>query len=90
MARYQQMGCKDCKYYEAYHRHPNPLAISDHWCKKCNEEIRYVRCSPISDWYEVWLPKKCYFNDYFEESDEYKERYKRRYESKITFCQVED
>ena len=90
MAQYQQMRCEDCKHYEAYHRHPNPNAISTHWCKKCYEEIRYVRSSPISDHYLVWLPKRCYFNDYFEYSDDYKKRQERLYTSRIEFCQVED
>lgn len=89
MATYEVMGCKDCKHYEAYHKHPNPLATSRHWCKKCGQEIRYVRASPISDFYIVWLPKGCYINGYFEYSDEYKKQQENRYKG-ITFCQVED
>ena len=88
MASYETMGCKDCKYYESYHKYPNPNAISPHWCKKCNEEIRYVRVSPISDYYMVWLPKRCYFNGYFEESEECKKKRESRY-SGIEFVQVE-
>lgn len=94
MAIYEKMKCVDCKHYEYAHQHPNPNAISSHWCKKCNEEIRYVRDSPISDYRIVWLPKRCYFNNYFEESEECKQRrklndYYSDYEHGLA-CQVED
>ena len=92
MGRYQEMKCKNCKHYEMWHQHPNPNAVSQHWCKKCGAEIEYCKVSPLSDNYMVWLPKKCYFNNYFEESEEYKEwcdtRY-RTYEGGLA-CQVED
>lgn len=92
MAHYQKMECKNCEHYESFHQHPNPNAISTHWCKKCNEEIRYVRCSPLSDHYYVWIPKKCYFNHYFKESEAYKKWLNERYtipENGLA-CQVED
>lgn len=94
MAYYERMKCKDCKHYEYGHQFPNPNAIASHWCKKCHEEIRYVRDSPISDYRIVWLPKRCYFNNYFEESEEYKKQQKQNdfysdFEHGLA-CQVED
>lgn len=92
MATFQEMSCKKCKYYESFHRYPNPNAVATHYCKKCNEEIRYVRSSPFSDFYTIWLPKRCYFNNYFEESEEYKKWLEERYtvpEYGLS-CQVED
>ena len=88
MAQYEEMKCKNCKYYEAFHKYPNPNAVATHYCTKCKEEIEYRRSSPLSDWYLVWLPKKCYFNGYFEESEEAKKKREERYGG-ITFCQVE-
>jgi hypothetical protein len=77
-----------------FHQFPNPNAIATHYCKKCKEEIRYVRDSPISDYYIVWLPKRCYFNNYFEESEECENMRKLNdfysdYEHGLA-CQVED
>lgn len=94
MAYYEKMKCVSCKYHEWYHKFPNPNAIATHWCTKCREEIRYVKDSPISDYRIVWLPKRCYFNNYFEESDEYKKQrelndYYSDYEHGLA-CQVED
>ena len=91
MATYQKMGCKDCKYYESYHQYPNPNSVARHYCKKCHEEIEYRR-EFGSDFFVVWLPKTCYFNNYFEESEEAK----KQYEVKHTYfefglaCQIED
>ena len=88
MSTYQVLECEKCKHYESHHQHPNPLAVSTHWCKKCNQEIEYRRSSPLLDRYFVWLPKKCYFNHYFEESEECKKKREEIYES-ILSCQVE-
>ena len=62
---YQVMYCEECGFYESYHKHPNPNATSRHWCRRCNEEIKYVRVSPIQNFHMVWRPKACYFNGYF-------------------------
>jgi len=75
---YQYLGCKNCKYYEEFHQYPNPNAYARHFCKKCNEEIRYVKAGYYSDFYVVWLPKLCYFNDYFEESEQARKERERR------------
>ena len=88
MATYQVLECKKCKHYEAFHQYPNPNAVATHYCKKCREEIKYVRANMFSDMYKVWLPKKCYFNDYFEESEESKRERESRYIN-YDFCQVE-
>ena len=63
---YQTLDCLKCKYYESYHQYPNPNSVARHYCKKCDDEIRYVRESCNSDFYVVWYPKKCYFNNYFD------------------------
>ena len=47
-----------------------------------------MKC-PVSDYRVVWLPKRCYFNDYFEESEECKKRREQMYEG-IPFVQAED
>ena len=88
MATYQVLECKKCKHYESFHQYPNPNAVATHYCKKCREEIKYVRANMFSDMYMVWLPKKCYFNDYFEESEESKRERESRYID-YDFCQVE-
>lgn len=90
MAIYQVLKCEKCKHYEAFHQYPNPNAVARHYCKKCRDEIRYVREHPLYDRYIVWLPKGCYFNVYFEESEEAKKERERRYVSEWTFYQVED
>lgn len=90
MAAYQTLECKKCKYYESYHQYPNPNAVARHYCKKCNEEIKYVRTNMFSDMYMVWLPKKCYFNGYFEESEESKREREARYNVEWGFYQIED
>ena len=87
MANYEQLKCERCRYYESYHQYPNPNAVARHYCKKCNDEIRYVRY-PGRDHYIVWLPKSCYFNGYFEESEESKKEREARY-TYYDFCQVE-
>ena len=89
MATYQVLGCTKCKHYESCHQYPNPNAIARHYCNKCKDEIKYVRQSPIGDFYFVWLPKQCYFNGYFEESEESKRERENRYVDR-GFCQVED
>lgn len=86
---YQSMSCEECKYYEPYHKYPNPNSVARHYCTKCNEEIRYIRESYYSDLYVVWYPKKCYFNDYFELADKYKNQDDKWYISGLA-CQVED
>lgn len=88
MADYERMFCEDCKHYEANHRHPNPLAVSRHWCKKCNADIRYVRDGYFRDFYSVFVPKPCYFNDYFEASEEYLKRKKQKEEFEKRFDQI--
>lgn len=91
MATYQKLQCEKCKYYESFHQYPNPNAYARHYCKKCNDEIKYVRVGFFSDFYTVWLPKGCYFNDYFEESDMSKrERERQENFNPFDFCQVED
>lgn len=90
MATYQKLQCKQCKHYESYHQYPNPNAVARHYCKKCKDEIEYRRVSPISDFYVVWLPKGCYFNDYFEESEESKKERESRYNVGFGFYQIED
>lgn len=89
---YQTLDCVNCKWYESYHHYPNPNSVARHYCKKCNDEIRYVRESIFSDFYAVWYPKMCYFNNYFEYSDEYIKREEERmkaYDGGLA-CQVED
>lgn len=76
-----KIHCEDCKHYERYHQYPNPWAMAEHYCTKCNEEIKVNRRF-------VMLPKDCYFNSYFEESNESKQNQKEIYESKH-FIQVE-
>ena len=88
MATYQNLECKKCKHYESYHHYPNPNAVARHYCKKCRDEIKYVRTSLINDYYMVWLPKACYFNGYFEESEESRKERESRYINH-GFCQVE-
>lgn len=95
MAVYEYMKCKLCKYYEYGHKFPNPNATATHWCKRCCESITYVKDSPFSDYYFVWLPKGCYFNNYFEESEAAKKEREARYDYNNDFdsglaCQVED
>ena len=90
MAAYQNLQCEKCKHYESFHHYPNPNAVARHYCKKCNDEITYRRNSPISDFYLVWLPKGCYFNDYFEESEESKKERESRYNIGWGFYQIED
>ena len=87
MATYQCMDCLKCKYYEAYHQYPNPNSVARHYCKKCYDEIRYVRENYHSDFYVVWLPKGCYFNNYFESIPEQSKD--RDFEEGLA-CQVED
>ena len=92
MATYQKMDCVNCKYYEAYHKYPNPNSVARHYCKKCHNEIKYIRENYHSDFYVAWLPKGCYFNNYFEYSDEYLQKEKDKlkgYEYGLA-CQVED
>lgn len=62
------MECKDCKYYEAYHKRGN--STYTHWCTRCHQEIRYVRESPFRDSFVVRIPGRCYYNNYFERSQE--------------------
>ena len=84
-----RLQCEDCKFYEPYHKHPNPLATSRHWCQKCGEEIRLVKINQRGD-KAAWLPKACYFNGYFEESEESKRRRQQRYILDNEWCQIED
>ena len=88
MTTYQVLECEKCKHYESFHRYPNPNAVARHYCNKCNDEIKYVRANMFSDMYMVWLPKKCYLNNYFEESEESKRERESRYID-YGFCQVE-
>ena len=89
MAMYQELDCIGCKHYESYYQYPNPNAVARHYCTKCGEEIKYIRSHIGSDFFIVWLPKGCYFNNYFEESEASK---KIREEKFIDygFCQIED
>lgn len=90
MASYQKMSCEECKYYESYHQYPNPNAVARHYCKRCREEIKYKRIIG-SDVFIVWLPKRCYFDDYFEISEEAKKRDDEKYHSEFGFAyQIED
>lgn len=68
MATYQIMSCQNCKYYEAFHQYPNPNAVARHYCTRCNEEIEYRRYFG-TDFYSVWYPRLCYFNNYFESKE---------------------
>ena len=77
MRTYQYLACEKCKHYESFHQFPNPNAYARHFCKKCDEEIRYVKAGYFSDFYVVWLPKQCYFNNYFEESEQARRERKR-------------
>ena len=90
MATYEYLQCAKCKHYESYHHYPNPNAVARHYCKKCKDEIKYIKSTPISDYYMVWLPKSCYFNGYFEESDESKTERERKYTAGWEFYQIED
>lgn len=69
MDGYEKLLCKECKHYESYHKYPNPNAVARHYCKRCKDEIRYMKYSPIYNYRIVWLPKLCYFNDYFERKE---------------------
>ena len=60
----KETGCEDCKYYESYHQFPNPLAVAEHWCTKCKEEIYLVKQGFL---YTTVIPKKCYFNKYYKQ-----------------------
>ena len=40
MAQYEEMKCKNCKHYEAFHKYPNPNAVATHYCTKCKEKNR--------------------------------------------------
>lgn len=88
MSTYQKLECESCVFYEAYHQYPNPNAVARHYCKKCKEEIRYVRQSYFSDFYVVWLPKACYFHNYYIESEKSKKEREERYT--FNWCEIED
>lgn len=64
--------CQDCKYYEAFHQHPNPNAVDEHYCHKCKKAIIVHKGNAFHSKGQVIIPAKCYFNDYFEEKKERK------------------
>lgn len=78
-----QIRCQKCKHYESYHQYPNLLCYAEHYCKKCAEEIEIMQNGG------VFIPKRCYFNDYFEESAKAKKERLER-EKYRDFCQIED
>lgn len=90
ISQFQELKCKNCKHYEAYHHYLNPNAVARHYCKKCKDEIKYKK-TLNSDLYTVWFPKRCYFQNLFEESEASKKEYKERFIIYTGFAdQIED